>query len=567
MAALILAAGLAVVTLVLLPPPAARAVASAIDTGTPVARGALHVHSNRSDGTGTLDEIAAAASAAGLQFVIVTDHGNGTREPEPPAYRAGVLCLDAVEISTRQGHLVALGLGRTPYPLAGEPRDVIEDVHRFGGMALAAHPGSPKAALRWEDWEAPFDGIEWLNADSEWRDEFWGFLGRVLLTYPVRPAETLAALLDRPDAVLDRWDALVRQRRVPAVAGADAHARLGLGQAADPYQDRIVARVPSYQVSFRAFRNHVLLDLPLNGEATRDAGLVLAAIRDGRVYSSVDGLAELGAFAASATSGAASARIGEYLDVRGPVVLEAAIAAPPETRLAVVRDGELLHETTTGALRIEVGSVAGAYRIEAYLPDAHRGSASVPWLLTNPVYVGLREAHRQAEAARRAARPAPATARTPFATPGWRAEASDGSASVLTTATLEDGTPALGWTFALAGGEPRGQFAAMRFPVDGGLAGHDRIQMRLRADTPRRLWVQLRTPGAGGRARWGATFFAAASLQSVELPFTSFRPLDTGLGPRPPLDQVDSVLLVADTLNSLPGASGSLSITDLWLAR
>ncbi len=146
MAVLILAAGLAAVALVLLPPRAARAVASAIgDTGAAVARGALHVHSNRSDGTGTLDEIAAAAAAAGLQFVIVTDHGNGTREPEPPAYRAGVLCLDGVEISTRQGHLVALGLGRTPYPLAGEPRDVIEDVHRFGGMAIAAHPGSPKA--------------------------------------------------------------------------------------------------------------------------------------------------------------------------------------------------------------------------------------------------------------------------------------------------------------------------------------------------------------------------------------------------------------------------------------
>ncbi len=230
-----------------------------------------------------------------------------------------------------------------------------------------------------------------------------------------------------------------------------------------------------------------------------------------------------------------------------------------------MRNGEVLHETTTGALRIDVGRAAGAYRIEAHLPDARRGSASVPWLLTNPVYVGLREAHRQAEAARVA--PAPATARTPFATPAWRAEASDGSASVLTPGVLEDGTPALGWTFALAGGDPRAQFAAMRFPVDGGLGGHDRIQLRLRADAPRRLWVQLRAPGADGRARWGATFAVDATLQSVELPFASFRPLETGLSPRPPLDQVDSVLLVVDTLNALPGASGSLRITDLWLAR
>ena len=33
-------------------------------------RGAYHVHSVASDGTGTLDDIAAAAARAGLQFVI-----------------------------------------------------------------------------------------------------------------------------------------------------------------------------------------------------------------------------------------------------------------------------------------------------------------------------------------------------------------------------------------------------------------------------------------------------------------------------------------------------------------
>ena len=62
--------------------------------------GVIHVHSVRSDGRGTPDEIAEAAARAGLKFVVITDHGDGTRAPEPPAYRHGVLCLDAVEIST-----------------------------------------------------------------------------------------------------------------------------------------------------------------------------------------------------------------------------------------------------------------------------------------------------------------------------------------------------------------------------------------------------------------------------------------------------------------------------------
>ena len=110
--------------------------------------GAYHVHSLRSDGSGSIDAIAAAAARAGLRFVILTDHGDATRAPDPPAYRHGVLCIDAVEVSSDGGHVVALNLqSASPYPLAGETRDVIEDIHRLGGWAVAAHPDSPRPEL------------------------------------------------------------------------------------------------------------------------------------------------------------------------------------------------------------------------------------------------------------------------------------------------------------------------------------------------------------------------------------------------------------------------------------
>jgi len=35
------------------------------------------------------------------------------------------------------GHVVALDLPEAPYPLAGEPRDVLEDITRAGGFAIA----------------------------------------------------------------------------------------------------------------------------------------------------------------------------------------------------------------------------------------------------------------------------------------------------------------------------------------------------------------------------------------------------------------------------------------------
>src|SRR4030095_72944 len=159
----------AIAVAVLLPPAAKTTPAPSWPSTAIAVRGAYHIHSNRSDGAGTLDDIADAASRAGLQFVIVTDHRDRTRTPEPPSYRHGVLCLDAVELNTNDGHYVALGLGPTPYPLAGTAESVVEDVTRFGGFGFAAHADSSRASLQWRAWDVAFDGMEWLNSDSEWR--------------------------------------------------------------------------------------------------------------------------------------------------------------------------------------------------------------------------------------------------------------------------------------------------------------------------------------------------------------------------------------------------------------
>src|SRR5437660_1084547 len=66
-------------------PPARLTLRTTISDGT--VPGILHVHTTRSDGGGTVDEVAAAAARAGLAFVIFTDHGDGTRAPDAPVYR------------------------------------------------------------------------------------------------------------------------------------------------------------------------------------------------------------------------------------------------------------------------------------------------------------------------------------------------------------------------------------------------------------------------------------------------------------------------------------------------
>ena len=74
--------------------------------------------------------------------------------------------MDGVEVSTTEGHYLAVGHHASAYPLGGEARHVVEDIARLGGFGVAAHPFSTKESLRWKDWTTPIDGIEWLNTDS-----------------------------------------------------------------------------------------------------------------------------------------------------------------------------------------------------------------------------------------------------------------------------------------------------------------------------------------------------------------------------------------------------------------
>ena len=75
----------------------------------------LHVHTAASpDGRSSLEDLTAAAAAAGLQALAVTDHDRCT--PVPAAMN-GILLIPGCELSTRAGHITGLFLER-PVDLA-----------------------------------------------------------------------------------------------------------------------------------------------------------------------------------------------------------------------------------------------------------------------------------------------------------------------------------------------------------------------------------------------------------------------------------------------------------------
>jgi len=549
------AAALAAVALYILftTPPAALDLEGAVPDH--VALGAYHVHSSRSDGTGSVARIASAAASAGLAFVILTDHGDATRAPDPSAYVDGVLVIDAVEVGTDRGHLVALGLREaSPYPLAGHPREVVEDVHRLGGMAVISHPDSPNAGLRWRGTGVGFDGIEWLNADSEWRDERPWTLGATALRSLVRPAESVASLFSRPDRSLQRWDQALRTRQVVGLAAADAHGGVIAGR--DEGEGRVaILRVPSYRAMFLAMAQAVTLARPLSGDAADDAARVLDALRAGRTWSIVRALAgpahlEFVAVDAAGVETPMGASVPDLVGSRAE--LRARVPQAPGARITLHHRGQVV-ATGQGSLTHGAPAPPGAYRVEVSLPGTE-----VPWIVSNPIYLG-RAAGGEDERVR-AGPAAGAGEVVPLpADDRWVVEedaSSDG------TVTVDDG--AVVFAYRLGGGPPSGQYAALVAPVGHG-TGYDRLRFTISAEAPMRVSVQMRLPGGRDGLRWRRSVYVDRQPHTVVVRLEDLEPVGGASSQRPLVAPIQSVLFVVDTVNTLPGASGTFRVSGVGL--
>ena len=531
----------------------------ALENDARVARGAIHVHTTVSDGAGTPDEVAAAAARAGLNFVVLTDHGDGTRAPTPPHYVDSVLLIDAVEISTTGGHYIALGLGRAPYRLAGEPRDVIEDVTRLGGFGIAAHPDSPKSELAWREWQAPFEGLEWLNADSAWRDERRGAIARALVGYWLRGPEVIASLLDRPTTTMARWDALTRRRAVVGVAGHDAHARVGPRGDWEPGDAGYSLRLPSYEAAFRAFSLSVALATPLTRhDAEGDASAVLAAVRSGRVTTVIDAMAGPARLVFTAAHpGAETAMGGEV----GPGVAASLTARlvpqAPGAELHLLKDGVVVERSTSGtiALAHAANSRPAVYRVEGLWPGAP-GTPPVPWIVGNPIRVGFPPSRPSLPLLQAAhwARPVPME--------DWRVEQHPASVTRLVPTVLTPTNTAHTLSWRLGDGAPAGQYAAIAVPLPKNFfRGADRVSFTSRSAAPMRISVQLRLSASG--ARWQRSVPVSPSPREVSVGVRELTPIDAQPGTPLDLSAVDAILIVIDTVNTAPGSAGEVWVSEL----
>lgn len=124
----------------------------------------LHVHSEASpDGRMSLDELVAAARAAGLDGCAVTDHD--VTLTDAPVYD-DFLLIPGCEFSTEYGHLLGLFL-RAPIGKLSFARTV-RAIHEQGALAVLAHPYEHTRTPPHIDTLAPLlDGVEVWNGRAE----------------------------------------------------------------------------------------------------------------------------------------------------------------------------------------------------------------------------------------------------------------------------------------------------------------------------------------------------------------------------------------------------------------
>ena len=303
-------------------------------------RGDMHLHTVHSDGRRTPAEVAAGARAAGLDFIVSTDHNTSSAAGVWGEFAGpDLLIIDGEEITTRNGHYTALGLPAGTWidwryrAADGGLARFVQQIHRAGGLAVAAHPLATCVACGWRFGYAGIDAVEVWNGPWTADDE----------------------------AVVANWDGLLAAGArnghwLPAVGDSDAHS--------EPQ----VIGLP---------HNVVHAD-------DLDRASILAAVKAGRTWIAESAAVALAFTAAGLTR---SAGIGERLPAgeADPVTVTLTVSGAPGCTARIITDQ---------GVRVNVPLPADGVVTWATTPrnaryvraEVRRGEAMVA--LTNPIFLG-----------------------------------------------------------------------------------------------------------------------------------------------------------------------------------
>jgi predicted metal-dependent phosphoesterase TrpH len=127
----------------------------------------LHVHTCYSrDGESSVEDVLMMAKRAGLDAIAITDHDTVEGVLHAQEIATDIIVLPGIEISTRQGHLIALGVTEI-IPAGLDFSETVALARARGAVLILPHPYHQwrhGAALRIPDAIEEVDAVETFNS-------------------------------------------------------------------------------------------------------------------------------------------------------------------------------------------------------------------------------------------------------------------------------------------------------------------------------------------------------------------------------------------------------------------
>lgn len=341
--------------------------------------GNMHIHSLYSDGSLGIKKIAEAAGRSGLNFIIVTDHGNlGAYFNNEEGYYCNVLVLVGMEANAVKNHYLCLDVKANIINNDENPQEVIDQVNQHHGIGIIAHPydkGSPldndSISFKWLDWEVEnFQGIEIWNFTSQWKENLNNIFKALL--YIIYPH---SAIKGPCPSALQKLDYYQKQgKHIIAAGGSDAHGQIRkIG-----FMSLVLS---DYDYLFRCISLHLLTDCPLNGELGADKPNIYEALRKGCFWTSYDYFLNSRGFRFIINNQEQSWQMGDTVPWSHNTAAQ--VTTPYPSKVKLLKDGTIF-QTSTGRYHSFPDLKPGVYRVEA----EHRHFLGYrPWIFSNSIWV------------------------------------------------------------------------------------------------------------------------------------------------------------------------------------
>lgn len=336
--------------------------------------GVIHVHTTESDGTKTLEEVAAIGRQVGLDFIMFTDHMNlNNRDRGKEGFYGDTLAMVGYEHNDLDDNNHYL-IFESPavYPKDATVAEYVAAASRDGALGIIAHPDEIRDRMGkyppypWTDWTASgYQAIELWNQMSEWMEKLKPS-NKLLMAFSPRKS-----MVGPTERVLRLWDEINLRQKCAGVASTDAHAfPIGIG----PF----IVEIFPYKVHFKSLRTYVIMREPMSRDLSAAKRQLSDAIRECRVFVANLRWGDAASFQFLAERGGESITAGERMDDHEGVTLRVTLPSAAEVR--VVHNGRIVREALTEHLNYRVVH-PGLYRVEAW--KGKRG-----WIFSNHIRIG-----------------------------------------------------------------------------------------------------------------------------------------------------------------------------------